>query len=241
MGFGRVIGGALAGAGAGMSALAESRELERRQAALENLRSQNEQTEAVQRADLQDRNNAREWGYRTDSALEIGEQEGAQAAAAGAAKREAEARKAQEDRDHEVRMARLKSELGRADDAAKAALSANDVKTTFVAENGEMMIVTNAGKTVPTGITATEKDRYNSRGSGSESGGTLADLRGGSTAPAPRTAPAPASTPAAQPAKAQGGDRTMTQADIDATASANGITPEMARRLLEQRGFKLKG
>jgi hypothetical protein len=250
MGFGRIIGGALAGAGTGMAQMAESRELERRATALENLRSQNTRVEQTERAQLTDLNDSRSLTRRTNAELVIGQQAGQQAAAKAEADRQAKAREAQAERDHDVRMTRLKGQEERMTASAKAAIEGGQVQTTFVADSGETMILTKSGKTIATGITATEKDRiYNPNSGGLGDGGVLGEVRGAAAAgtpkpaatptPKPTTAPKPA---AAQPAKAaakpQGG--TMTRADIKATAEAYGYTEAMAQRLLEQRGFKLK-
>ena len=244
MGFGRIIGGALAGAGAGMTALAESRELERRAVALENLRSSNQRVEMEAQYNFADRNNARQELRELNSAKIIGEQEGRQAAAALEYKGRQEAIKADADRKHEERMVTLRGKEDRLTAQARAAIENNQVQTTAVNDAGKIVIITKGGQTIETNQVATIKDReYNPNTGGSDDGGgsVLSQVRGGQ-APAPASTPKPKPTPTSAPAKpAASQDRTMTQADIDATASANGITKEMARRLLEQRGFKLKG
>lgn len=245
MGFGRIIGGALQGAGAGITELAASKELERRNAALENLRSQNTSREQTERANLTDRNDARSLNRSTNAELIIGKQAGEQTAALKAAEREDKAREAREEREHDVRMVGLKGADERLTVKAKAAIDAGQVQTTFVADSGEVMIVTKAGKTIATGQTATEKDRiYNPNGDSGGGGSVLEGLRGGAApaaaAPARATPAAPASAkPAATPKPAATGG-TMTRADIKRTAAETGLTEEMAKRLLEQRGFKLK-
>lgn len=59
MGIGAIVGGALKGYGDGMAEMARSREEERRETALINLRSQRQQEQTQVTADLQDRNAAR--------------------------------------------------------------------------------------------------------------------------------------------------------------------------------------
>jgi hypothetical protein len=201
MGFGRIIGGALEGAGAGIAEMAASKELERRNAALENLRSQNTLIEQEDRAVQTDWAASRDLNRRTNSELVIGAQAGEQEAAIKAAERQAEAREAAAERQHDVRMEQIKGQQTRLTDKAKAAIDAGQVQTTFVADSGEVMIVTKAGKTIATGTTATEKDRiYNPNEGSSGSSSVLQDVRGG-TAPAPTPTKAPAkSQPPAKPA-----------------------------------------
>lgn len=236
MGFGRIIGGALEGAGAGITEMAASKELERRNAALENLRSQNTLIEQKDRAVQTDWAAARDLDRRTDAELVIGAQEGANRLTEAQLKAEADAREAAAEREHDVRMEKIKGEQTRLTDKARAAIDARQVQTTFVADSGEVMIVTKSGKTIATGTTATEKDRIYNPNEGSSGGSnTLDQVRGG--APAPKATPTPAPKAAPKPA-ATGG--TMTRADIKATAAQTGLTEEMAKRLLESRGYKLK-
>lgn len=63
MGIGMIVGGALKGYGDGMAEMARSREEERRETALINIRSQRQQEQTQVTADLQDRNSSRQAVY----------------------------------------------------------------------------------------------------------------------------------------------------------------------------------
>lgn len=251
MGFGRIIGGALAGAGTGMAQMAESRELERRAAALENLRSQNTRVEQTERAQLTDLNDSRSLTRRTNAELVIGQQAGQQKAEELRIKGEQTAAQAEADRQHDIRKIIVGGQQDRMTAKAKAEFEAGNVADKVVDDKtGEWVLITKNGGRVATGMKATEKERiYNPNSGGLGDSGVLGEVRGAAAAGTPKPAATPTAKPttapkpaAAQPAKAaakpQGG--TMTRADIKATAEAYGYTEAMAQRLLEQRGFKLK-
>lgn len=196
MGFGRIFGGALEGAGAGISEMAASKELERRQAALENLRSQNTSREQVERAQLTDWADTRKTARDTNAELIVGGQDNAAKAAREEADRKAKAAEKEADRQHDIRMQRIKSDLDLRNDKEsakfKADIESGLIVDTVVGEDGKWVGITKNGTAIRTTITATEKDRIYNPNEGKGSGSTLETLRGGGAA---TPAPVPSRTP----------------------------------------------
>jgi hypothetical protein len=222
------------------------------QAALENLRTENNikvdgaRTEndiaiAGTQADLQDLNTKREYGYKLEYdkgklPLEIQLKQ-----AEGEVSKDVDNNRTRND----LRLTTAKADLDLRNDKAslelRTKLDNGQLTDLVIDDSGNYVGITKDGRTMPTRVKANAVDTT-PRGLGD---GSALFPPAAAPAPAPAKAaakPAPAPAKAAPaPAKAPPAQaKTMTRADIKATAAAQGINEEMAKRLLEQRGFKLK-
>lgn len=260
MGLGRILGGALAGYGAGQAEVARSAEEERRAIALENLRSQNQRDETTHTGNVNDRNDARATVRRTDADLikmgvgaeidttkatrdrswDVEDREDAQAHDVGLV----QTRQA-----HDVTMANINANIDRTTAEYKKSLESGDVDEYLIdGTTGEYVAITKGKKRVRTGIIATDREINGSSGNSAGSS-ALADVRAaaggglGRPAAAPaRSAPAPATRPApAQTAQKPSGQATYTQADAVATAQQYGIPVSQVHAMMRGKGYKLTG
>lgn len=234
----RILAGALTGLGQGMVQQAQfnqQRDEAQRdrefQTALENLRSRNSQAEDVNRATLQRRNTEAEFGLREREAQRDH-------------KRTLERDKFQTDENirrdnnsvgNEIRLANVRGAIDRQNDAASRKLQdeldSGDVVDTLLDESGEYVAITRGGTRRRTGVFAHTIDTTFRPTAG----------LGGGSALFPQLAPqgaAPQTAPMPQPQAAAGG-KTMTRADIQATAQGEGMSFAEAKKELEALGYRL--
>lgn len=173
-----ILGNALAGLGKGKAmvaqhnmdqeaAMARSAEEERRQIALENLRSSNTREERIQTADLDDRNSARQTARATSADL-IKLDKGAKIDAAQDERRaNIDAEKDKRRYSYDVKLAQVTSNLRMSESAADRRLAdelergraAGEIEdVTIDGKTGERVVVYKDGSIKRTGVTATARE-----------------------------------------------------------------------------------
>lgn len=236
MGLGRIIGGALQGAGAGIAEVGRSAEEERRSIALEKLRqsnaielddnrSSNSMAEATHSGVIDDTLNKNQTARQTDAATILESHKSNLNRVEANEERDWRGTQADKDRAHDSTMARLSSALRQSENAASQRLgaeidkdlAAGTLDNVITDENGYLVKMYRDGRSVPTNI------RPEPSGSSSGGGSALEQARGlgGGGASAP--------TPA----------RAMSQADIAVTAREHGMSEAEAKRQLEALGYTL--
>lgn len=245
MGLGRVIGGALQGYGRGTAMVAEqdmrneASEMEhRRQLALENLRAGIDKDARVHTAELNDLNDARATARDTDASIVRH-------------KVEATTQAERDERLHEYdqEAARIASQLRMSEDAARQRLGSQIEKDLRNGEaigmeidgtTGEKVVVYKDGRTVRTGIQATERELTPSSYGGGGTPSALDQARGLGT-PAAKPAPAPAPTTKPNTQQSGTGTKTYTMAEAEATAKMHKVTLDEVHRRMRAAGYKLAG
>jgi hypothetical protein len=240
-----ILAGLATGLGQGMVKQAEAKAAEQESArkrefdiALENLRQQNRIGEIERQADLNDRNTQREYGYQDVNDQKKLPRELKLLGAQTTSQIEVDSARTSND----IRLAQVQGAIARQNDADAAKLAADlesgEIVETLLDENGEYVGITKTGKQKRTRVFA-HPINTTPRTYGSGASALFPELEQGSP-PAAAPAPAPRATPRPTPASNKGTGKTMTQADIEATAKARGLSKEAAKILLEDLGYRLK-
>ncbi len=230
--LGYIAGGLAQGLGAGMAKQAEMDWQQRREIALENLRSQNNRAEALNTADLNDRNASRQVERTTNADIQKAGVEAQITANRDKQQFQNQVTLEKIRFDNDKEMTGLRSALARANDESsmrlKRELETGDVTDVLKGSDGFYWTIDKSGRQSRTSIGVPPEA---SAGSGS----ILEKL----APPQPTAAPAAAAPkPKAQPAPAKGG-KTYTAQDAAATAKRYNISVDEVHRQMRQNGYKL--
>lgn len=257
MGLGAFFGGVAESLGDAMLSREQMNLQQRHAMAMENLRNQNSRGEIELRGQVNDRNDASATARRTESTMQVNEQQGNIAmkrdnlqhgnrAALQDDEQDFRANQGQLDRQHDSTLLTLRQSGDRADrefaDELDRRRLAGEIDTTFVDQNGEVVLVYRDGRTEGSGYTATDRDRYPSSGGLGVLGGL------GMQPPAASPTPTPSSTPSARSTAGQAGqagqaerprNMSYTQSDAEYTARQNGVSVEEVHRQMRAAGYSL--
>lgn len=188
MGIGAIVGGALKGYGDGMAEMARSREDERRQAALINLKAEKDQAQTKVTADLQDRNAGNQavydnWVGAESDGRKAGIQEQTDKRRYG---QELTLARIQFENEKSLALFKSQRNISEAEEASARAIEAEATKANTyidryeIDRNGNLVGITVTGKTIPIPVQPKPKP------AAQNSSSSLVDSKGsGTPAPAP--------------------------------------------------------
>lgn len=238
MGIGAIVGGALKGYGDGMAEMARSREEERRETALINIRSQRQQEQTQVTADLQDRNSSRQAVYDNWKDSEHVKRTTVGQIQVDKARTENDMTLEQMRQKNTEALARLQSSL-RMNEAQKEsairmqeeAIKANTYIQDFQTDDqGNLVGITATGKTIRPGVRPMPKQ------TAGDSRDPIAAARNRASAGAQATNAGP--SPSKNVASPQNGN-TYTRADLEFTAQQRGMSTAEVEKQLRAAGYTM--
>lgn len=244
-GLGYVLGGALQGLGSGLAAQGQADAAQRREIALENLRTQNRRTEMVMGADLTDRNDARSTARNTSKEITVGRAAATNQITVDGARTSNDIKLRTVDFRNQQQMARLNAALDTQRDASsqrlRQQLESGEISQTFEADDGQIWGMTKGGQRVATGVYFAPKTMTD----GKESSDLMPSRASGGTDVAPPAKPQPRTQPVGSKPPAQGGGtkpaptKTYTSAEVKAAAKELGWSEDQVRQWARSNGYKL--
>lgn len=244
-GLGYVLGGALQGLGSGLAAQGQADATQRREIALENLRTQNRRGEMVMDADLRDRNDARSTTRDTSKQITVGKANTSNQITVDTARTKNDIQLKTIDYRNQQQMARLNSALDTQRDASSQRLrqqmQSGEISETFEADDGQIWGLTKGGQRVATGVYFAPKTMTD----GEDSSGLLASRAQGGAEVAPPAKPQPRTQPVGAKPAAQGGGakpapaKTYTSSEVRTVAKELGWSEDQVRQWARSNGYNL--